>query len=94
MVRYQNDEKVMLAIFSGFRCIDGASYMDAVANGIEKAQSEIFITDWWLSPEVFLKRPGGGDKWRLDFLLKRKAVSNTAFIYIKKCNIALFAYLK
>ncbi|EUB58483.1 Phospholipase D2 [Echinococcus granulosus] len=54
-------------------CIDGASYMDAVANGIERAQHEIFITDWWLSPEVFLKRPDGGDKWRLDFLLKRKA---------------------
>ncbi|KAL5960444.1 Phospholipase D1 [Taenia solium] len=54
-------------------CIDGASYMDAVANGLERAQHEIFITDWWLSPEVLLKRPDGGDRWRLDFLLKRKA---------------------
>ncbi|VDO11174.1 unnamed protein product [Rodentolepis nana] len=48
--------------------------MDAVANGIERAQNEIFITDWWLSPEVFLKRPNGGDRWRLDYMLKRKAV--------------------
>ncbi|KAM3174487.1 Phospholipase [Hymenolepis weldensis] len=54
-------------------CIDGASYMDAVANGIERAQHEIFIADWWLSPEVLLKRPNGGDKWRLDYLLKKKA---------------------
>ncbi|KAM7536021.1 hypothetical protein Aperf_G00000096534 [Anoplocephala perfoliata] len=54
-------------------CIDGASYMDAVANGIEGAKCEIFITDWWLSPEIFLKRPNGGDAWRLDNLLKKKA---------------------
>lgn len=57
------------------RCIDGASYMDAVANGIERARHEIFITDWWLSPEIFLKRPSGGDSWRLDYMLKKKAVS-------------------
>ena len=56
--------------------------MDAVANGIERAQHEIFITDWWLSPEVFLKRPDSGDKWRLDFLLKRKAVRDTTFTHI------------
>ncbi len=58
-----------------FRCIDGASYMDAVADGINQAQHEIFITDWWLSPEIFMTRPGGADKWRLDLMLKKKAVS-------------------
>ncbi len=49
--------------------------MDAVADGINQAQHEIFITDGWLSPQIFMKRPGGADKWRLDLMLKRKAVS-------------------
>ncbi|ELU04927.1 hypothetical protein CAPTEDRAFT_168015 [Capitella teleta] len=54
--------------------VDAATYMSAVADGLESAKEEIFITDWWLSPELHLKRPvTEGDKWRLDYLLKRKA---------------------
>ncbi|XP_064490341.1 phospholipase D2-like isoform X2 [Ornithodoros turicata] len=53
---------------------DGAKYFEAVANAIEMAKEEIFIADWWLTPEIFLKRPVVmGHKWRLDKLLKRKA---------------------
>uniref|UniRef100_A0A4W4FP08 Phospholipase n=1 Tax=Electrophorus electricus TaxID=8005 RepID=A0A4W4FP08_ELEEL len=44
-----------------------------LADALEKATEEIFITDWWLSPEVFLKRPARGTYWRLDQILKRKA---------------------
>uniref|UniRef100_A0A8C4SS35 phospholipase D n=1 Tax=Erpetoichthys calabaricus TaxID=27687 RepID=A0A8C4SS35_ERPCA len=45
-----------------------------VANALEVAKEEIFITDWWLSPEIFLKRPVvDGNAWRLDCVLKRKA---------------------
>jgi len=29
------------------RFVDGASYMAAVADGLEAAKEEIFITDWW-----------------------------------------------
>ncbi|KAK4886881.1 hypothetical protein RN001_003152 [Aquatica leii] len=54
--------------------VDGAGYMSAVADAISNAKEEIFIADWWLSPEIFLKRPAlNGDYWRLDKLLKRKA---------------------
>uniref|UniRef100_A0A3B3TH81 Phospholipase n=1 Tax=Paramormyrops kingsleyae TaxID=1676925 RepID=A0A3B3TH81_9TELE len=54
--------------------INGKSYMEDVANALEAAKEEIFITDWWLSPEIFLKRPVmEGNRWRLDCLLKRKA---------------------
>ncbi|KAL5109366.1 Phospholipase D1 [Taenia crassiceps] len=53
--------------------IDGASYMASVADAMEAARHEIFITDWWLSPEIHLKRPYTDDYWRLDVLLKRKA---------------------
>lgn len=49
--------------------------MKAVADAIETAEEEIFITDWWLSPQIYMKRPmTEGDHWQLDKLLKRKAV--------------------
>lgn len=48
--------------------------MEHAANMMEIALEEIYITDWWLSPEVYLKRPAKeGGKWRLDEILKRKA---------------------
>jgi len=62
--------------------VDGGPYMAAVRDALEAAEEEIFITDWWLSPEVYLKRgakdagPGwenGSREHRLDFLLKKKA---------------------
>ncbi|XP_062841509.1 phospholipase D1 [Trichomycterus rosablanca] len=54
--------------------VNGKAYMEDVANALERAEEEIFITDWWLSPEIFLKRPVvEGNRWRLDCVLKRKA---------------------
>lgn len=64
--------------------VDGASYMSAVADALEAAREEIYICDWWLSPEIYMKRPAmDGDYWRLDRILKRKAVSCTKQI-VKK----------
>ncbi|KAG2456770.1 PLD1 Phospholipase, partial [Polypterus senegalus] len=57
------------------RFVNAAGYFDMIANALEVAKEEIFITDWWLSPEIFLKRPVvDGNAWRLDCVLKRKAV--------------------
>uniref|UniRef100_A0A7N8X057 Phospholipase n=1 Tax=Mastacembelus armatus TaxID=205130 RepID=A0A7N8X057_9TELE len=54
--------------------VNGKTYMEDVADALEDAKEEIFITDWWLSPEIFLKRPVvEGNRWRLDCILKRKA---------------------
>lgn len=54
--------------------VDGQDYMESIADSIESAQQEIFITGFFLSPEIYLKRPViVGDKWRLDKLLQRKA---------------------
>ncbi|KAK7793830.1 hypothetical protein R5R35_014326 [Gryllus longicercus] len=53
--------------------VDGCTYMAAVADALESAEEEIFIADWWLSPEIYMKRPALGDTWRLDTILKRKA---------------------
>lgn len=56
--------------------VDGSNYMSAVADALENATEEIFIADWWLSPEIYLKRPvDSSDYWRLDKILERKAVS-------------------
>ncbi|XP_011059862.1 PREDICTED: phospholipase D1 isoform X5 [Acromyrmex echinatior] len=56
--------------------VDGADYMFAVADALENAKEEIFIADWWLSPEIYMKRPmSNGDYWRLDKILQRKAVN-------------------
>ncbi|XP_072230639.1 phospholipase D2 [Leuresthes tenuis] len=53
--------------------VNGRGYFEDLADALEQAKEEIFITDWWLSPEVFLKRPATDNHWRLDEILKRKA---------------------
>ncbi|KAG8962140.1 hypothetical protein FRC03_004555 [Tulasnella sp. 419] len=54
--------------------IDGHDYFWAVAEILEAAKECIFILDWWLSPELYLKRPPADyQEYRLDRLLKRKA---------------------
>jgi phospholipase D1/2 len=56
--------------------VDGADYMESIADAIEAAKEEIFIAGFFLTPEIYLKRPViTGDKYRLDSMLKRKAVS-------------------
>ncbi|KAK4505731.1 hypothetical protein PRZ48_003696 [Zasmidium cellare] len=50
--------------------VDGCSYMHAVSMALEHAQHEIFILDWWLSPELYLRRPpAANEQYRLDKLL-------------------------
>jgi phospholipase D1/2 len=72
--------------------VDGAGYMSAVADAIENAKEEIFITDWWLSPEIHMKRPAiCGEHWRLDKLLQRKAESGVKIFVLlyKELEVAL-----
>ncbi|KAK5112389.1 hypothetical protein LTR62_004352 [Meristemomyces frigidus] len=54
--------------------IDGRDYFHAVSVALERAKETIYIEDWWLSPELFLRRPPHLEqKWRLDTTLKRAA---------------------
>ncbi|XP_036138454.1 phospholipase D2 isoform X3 [Monomorium pharaonis] len=72
--------------------VDGADYMSAVADALEDAKEEIFIADWWLSPEIHMKRPmTDGDYWRLDKILQRKAKQGVKiFVLIyKEIEVAL-----
>lgn len=60
--------------------IDGEMYFRNLADALEKAESEIFITDWWLCPKYFLVRPVSllsktdKEKYRLDCLLNKAAL--------------------
>ncbi|XP_062605335.1 phospholipase D1-like [Saccostrea cucullata] len=72
--------------------IDGDSYFSAVADALEEAKEEIFISDWWLSPEIYMKRPiTEGNKWRLDSILRRKALSGVKIFVLlyKEMTIAV-----
>ncbi|KAK0620447.1 hypothetical protein B0T14DRAFT_567190 [Immersiella caudata] len=54
--------------------VDGRDYFWAVSVALEQAQETIYIADWWLSPELFLRRPPHfNQQWRLDQILKRRA---------------------
>lgn len=54
--------------------VDGCAYFWALSEAIENAQESIFILDWWLSPELFLRRPPAkNNKYRLDNMLKAAA---------------------
>ncbi|XP_059486172.1 phospholipase D2 isoform X2 [Neocloeon triangulifer] len=69
--------------------VDGAGYMAAAAKAIEAATEEIMIADWWLSPEIYLKRPANTDHtYRLDKMLERKAAQGV------KIFIMLFQEVK
>ncbi|KAL1589914.1 hypothetical protein WHR41_01104 [Cladosporium halotolerans] len=50
--------------------VDGCSYMWAVSVALEHARDSIWILDWWLSPELYLRRPPAKhEQYRLDRLL-------------------------
>ncbi|OQN95304.1 hypothetical protein B0A48_18461 [Cryoendolithus antarcticus] len=54
--------------------VDGRDYFYAVSVALEQAKEVIYIEDWWLSPELFLRRPPFEHReWRLDKVLKRAA---------------------
>ncbi|PKI85217.1 phospholipase D [Malassezia vespertilionis] len=77
--------------FAPIRCkanaqwlVDGRDYFWALSEAISNARERIYIHDWWLSPELYLRRPGTLE-WRLDHLLKRKAEEGV-HIYIVLYN--------
>ncbi|XP_053966812.1 phospholipase D2 isoform X2 [Anastrepha ludens] len=74
---YPNPHMSYAPVRSGIQAswhVDGSAYMGAIADALEEAKEEIFIADWWLSPEIYMKRPAiDGDYWRLDKILHRRA---------------------
>ncbi|KAI8372984.1 uncharacterized protein BYT42DRAFT_54298 [Radiomyces spectabilis] len=72
--------------------VDGEDHFNAVAEAILSAKSEIYIADWWLSPELYLRRPPEkNEEFRIDRLLQRKAQEGV-MVYIivyKEMSVAL-----
>ncbi|KAI0164553.1 phospholipase D [Hypoxylon sp. FL1284] len=71
--RFDSFAPVRRAAFAQW-LVDGRDYMWNVSRAISMAQDVIYIHDWWLSPELYMRRPACiSQKWRLDRLLQRKA---------------------
>ncbi|KAF8253235.1 phospholipase D/nuclease [Wilcoxina mikolae CBS 423.85] len=69
--------------------VDGRDYFWAVSVALENAKEVVYIADWWLSPELFLRRPPSEAKeWRLDRVLKRKAEEGVKIFVIVYKEIA------
>ncbi|KAL8815843.1 MAG: hypothetical protein Q9223_005063 [Gallowayella weberi] len=54
--------------------VDGCGYMWAVSRALEQARESIWIMDWWLSPELYLRRPPAkNEQYRIDHMLQTAA---------------------
>lgn len=53
--------------------MNGAKYMEHILWALNNAREEIFISLWWLTPEIFLIRPTADLQYRLDQVLLKKA---------------------
>ncbi|KAI9810163.1 MAG: Phospholipase D1 [Phylliscum demangeonii] len=68
--------------------VDGRDYMWNVSRAINMARDVVYIHDWWLSPELYMRRPAAiSRKWRLDRLLQRKATEGVKVFVIVYRNI-------
>ena len=72
--------------------VDALDYLWAVSTALDQAQEVIYLADWWISPELFLRRPPFfNEEWRLDQVLKRRAEAGVKIYIIvyKEVNQAL-----
>ncbi|KAI8373627.1 hypothetical protein EDC96DRAFT_458022 [Choanephora cucurbitarum] len=72
--------------------VDGQNYCWAVSEAIDRAQECIYIEDWWLTPELYMRRPASKyQEYRLDRLLKKKADEGVKIFIVvyKEVELAL-----
>ena len=68
--------------------VDGRDYMWNASRAMSMAKDVIYIHDWWLSPELYMRRPAAiSQKWRLDRLLQRKAKEGVKIFVLMYRNI-------
>ncbi|OUM54652.1 hypothetical protein BVG19_g4069 [[Candida] boidinii] len=69
--------------------VDARDYWWSASTAIELAKDVIYIHDWWLSPELYLRRPANGNQnYRIDRLLKKKAEEGVKIFIIIYRNVA------
>lgn len=85
--RFESFAPVRKNVFAQW-LVDGRDYMWNVSRAISMAKDVIYIHDWWLSPELYMRRPAAiSQKWRLDRLLQRKAREGVKIFVIVYRNI-------
>ena len=85
--RFESFAPVRTKVFAQW-LVDGRDYMWNVSRAISMAKDVIYIHDWWLSPELYMRRPAAiSQKWRLDRLLQRKAREGVKVFVIVYRNI-------
>ena len=68
--------------------VDGRDHMWVVSRAINQAKDVIYIHYFWVSTEIYMRRPAAiSQKWRLDRLLKRKAEQGVKIFVIVYRNI-------
>ncbi|KAG5366147.1 Phospholipase D1 [Yarrowia sp. B02] len=68
--------------------VDARDYFWTLSCALDMAKEVIYIHDWWLSPEIYLRRPPeGNQEWRLDRVLKRKADQGVKIFVIVYRNV-------
>jgi len=69
--------------------LNASAYMENVMYAINHAREEIYIADWWLCPELFLKRPTDDVQYRLDKILLKKAKEGVKIYILLYKEIAI-----
>lgn len=68
--------------------VDGRDYMWNVSRAINMAKDVIYLHDWWISPQLYMRRPAAiSQKWRLDRLLQKKAREGVKVFIIMYRNV-------
>ncbi|KIW10513.1 hypothetical protein PV08_11477 [Exophiala spinifera] len=74
--------------------VDGCAYFWAVSEALEKAKESVWILGWWVSPEVYLRRPPSeNEKYRLDRMLLAAAERGVKVNIIVFKEVPQFMYL-
>lgn len=70
--------------------VDALDYLWAVSIALQNAKEVIYIEDWWLSPELFMRRPPFlNQEWRLDQILKHRAEAGVKIYVIVYKEVGL-----
>ncbi|CCE64585.1 hypothetical protein TPHA_0I00790 [Tetrapisispora phaffii CBS 4417] len=68
--------------------VDGRDYFWSLSKALMQAEDVIYIHDWWLSPELYMRRPlGGNQKYRLDRILKERAENGVKIFIVVYRNV-------
>lgn len=62
--------------------VDGEDYFRKVYQKIKSAKAQVLISDWWLSPELYLKRPARKNEKSMLINVLRKIAENGVSVYV------------